>query len=133
MADDDTTQLVELVTSGTTIEQAAKRLGISRATANRRLVAAECTDRDRRPRTTLAERQRIYELLDADLSRAEVARRVQRAKSTVVTVDLSRRNPNDQVKRMRQPRRCDGCGMRITIDTCIRCAASQPWQIQVSA
>ena len=118
----ETDVLVELVTNGATIQQAAKLCNMSRATAHRRLVAANCTDRKLHPRVTPAERAEILRLLDSNHSRAEVARRVGRSKGTVVNIDLARRD-GLPIRRRRKPNRCPGCGALVTLVHCVTCQA----------
>lgn len=117
-----TSRVVELLHQGHTLDQVASRLGLHRSNVYRRKLAAGLPRRW----TPLSdrERRRIRDLINADYSRREVARRVHRGLGTVARVAVRLQNHGSETYRAtRSVYRCPGCGTLINIRPCLICAA----------
>jgi predicted DNA-binding protein (UPF0251 family) len=107
--------VVELVLAGQTLAEAGRAVGISQTSAWRIVAAAGDIPRKKRPRVSQSTVRQINHLLSAGLTAGQVAERLSVSKNTVLRYDCTR--PRGKCT----PRRCPGCGAKITQTPCLAC------------
>jgi len=116
-----TARVARLLMGGLSIDQVACRLCLHRSSVYRRARAAR-VPRHWTP-VTAAERRQIATLLEADLSRREVAARTGRGLGTVARIARELQGGRDDVHRRCSPHRCPQCGHSVQVWPCLICEA----------